>query len=286
MDTRRLKYFVQIVEDGSISRAAGHLNLSQPALSQQIRILETEMATPLLDRTSRGVVPTPAGRVLFARAQQILNDIERVRHDIANSHRTTHRATLGMAPTVMPVVGVPLLRRFLTEGNVTFRIAEQGSLQLLDMLRKRLLDFVVVPHFARIDNVKTELLYRDRLHLFAPAAWNLPPEMNLSEVAELPLAHGSEPNVTPELVHEGLARSGVTANIVAELDSLPSIRQLVREGYVATILTDWGFESDEGVSRIRLTPAMERSIYLYSRTDRKELQFVREAIVEIGKSVG
>ena len=65
MQFRHLRYFVKIVEAGSFSRAAATIHVAQPALSQQIADLEDRMGVPLLQRTPRGVRPTPAGEVLY-----------------------------------------------------------------------------------------------------------------------------------------------------------------------------------------------------------------------------
>ncbi len=69
---RQLRYFVAVVEAGSISRAAGVVHVAQPALSQQIAELEDRIGTKLLLRTPRGVKPTSAGEVLFREAALIL----------------------------------------------------------------------------------------------------------------------------------------------------------------------------------------------------------------------
>jgi LysR family tcuABC transcriptional regulator len=72
MELRQLKYFVRVVELGSMTRAALDLDLVQSALSQQISRLESELSTRLLQRSSKGVVPTEAGLALFREAQLAL----------------------------------------------------------------------------------------------------------------------------------------------------------------------------------------------------------------------
>ncbi len=64
MNLRRLKYFVKIVDIGSLTQAAEVLHIAQPALSQQVATLEGEMDQQLLIRTKRGVTPTEAGKIL------------------------------------------------------------------------------------------------------------------------------------------------------------------------------------------------------------------------------
>ena len=72
MNLRRLKYFVKIVDIGSLTQAADVLHIAQPALSQQLATLEGEVRQQLLVRTKRGVTPTEAGKVLYRHAQLIL----------------------------------------------------------------------------------------------------------------------------------------------------------------------------------------------------------------------
>lgn len=72
IDLRQLRYFVQVVEEGHITRAAERLGIQQPPLSIQIRALENAVGTPLLTRHARGVSPTDAGQFFFERAKEIL----------------------------------------------------------------------------------------------------------------------------------------------------------------------------------------------------------------------
>src|SRR6187402_1836030 len=82
MDTRRLRYFVQIVDSGSITRAAAVSGVAQPALSQQLAILENDLMVRLLERSVSGVTPTAAGRILYARAQAILRQFDDLREAV------------------------------------------------------------------------------------------------------------------------------------------------------------------------------------------------------------
>ena len=82
MNLRRLKYFVKIVDIGSLTQAADVLHIAQPALSQQLATLEGEVRQQLLVRTKRGVTPTEAGKVLYRHAQLILRQCDQARVDM------------------------------------------------------------------------------------------------------------------------------------------------------------------------------------------------------------
>ena len=72
VELRQLRYFVRIVEVGSVSRASQSLHVAQPALSQQVSRLEQELGTRLLSRSVRGVTPTDAGQAVYQHARRIL----------------------------------------------------------------------------------------------------------------------------------------------------------------------------------------------------------------------
>ncbi|MGE0315145.1 MAG: LysR family transcriptional regulator [Lautropia sp.] len=87
MNLRQLKYFVKVVEAGSMTRAAEQLFVAQPALGMQIRQLEEDVGVALLDRHSRGVTPTRAGALLLERARAILALVEQARSEVSACDR-------------------------------------------------------------------------------------------------------------------------------------------------------------------------------------------------------
>ena len=71
MDIRQLRYFIAIVEEKSVSAAARRLHLSQPPLSQQLKAMEEELGTPLLERSGKHMLVTDAGKTLYSYALQM-----------------------------------------------------------------------------------------------------------------------------------------------------------------------------------------------------------------------
>src|ERR1700712_1614643 len=111
MDMRQLKYFVQIVESGSLSKASRQLFTAQPGLSQQMTRLEDEVGKPLLVRSSKGVTPTENGETLYHHAKFMLRQLDQAIAVARQDHSAVSgRVALGLAPTTVCAIGLPLMK--------------------------------------------------------------------------------------------------------------------------------------------------------------------------------
>lgn len=132
MDLRQLEYFVRVAELGSFSRAALALDVAQPALSRQVRLLEVELRQNLLTRHGRGAMPTEAGQVLLEHARGILHQIEHARDELARLRGgLAGRVTLGLPPSVARALAVPLVQAFgrqLPEAQLSITEALSASM--------------------------------------------------------------------------------------------------------------------------------------------------------------
>jgi hypothetical protein len=113
MNLTQLRYFVRVAEMGSFSKAAIELDVAQPALSRQVRLLETDLHVTLLQRTGRGVLLTDAGKRLFDHAVGILQLVAHAREDLgANRDEATGRIVVGLPPSMGRMLTLPLVDAF------------------------------------------------------------------------------------------------------------------------------------------------------------------------------
>ena len=82
MDLKQLRAFITVAETGNVTRASSLLNLVQPAVSRQLRMLEEDLGTELFDRSRHGMQLTPSGKTMLEYAHRILNDVARARAEI------------------------------------------------------------------------------------------------------------------------------------------------------------------------------------------------------------
>ncbi|MHC1762246.1 MAG: LysR family transcriptional regulator [Negativicutes bacterium] len=146
MDIRQLQYFLTIAEEGQITGAAKKLHIAQPALSQQLRLLEEELSTQLVERGSRKIRLTEAGCLLRDRASQVLNLLGAATQEI---QELTHGQKGTVSIGVVPSSGAKLLPdrvRIFHEKypEINFQIFDGETFQLLDMLKFGIIDFAIV----------------------------------------------------------------------------------------------------------------------------------------------
>ncbi|MFN4065519.1 MAG: LysR family transcriptional regulator, partial [Parazoarcus communis] len=99
MDLKQLEYFVRVAEMGSFTRASIALDIAQPALSRQIRLLEVELRQNLLIRNGRGVTTTEAGKLLLEHARGVLHQIERAKEELSRIRGAlSGRVAVGLPP--------------------------------------------------------------------------------------------------------------------------------------------------------------------------------------------
>ena len=160
MELRQLEYFCRIADTGSIHEAARKLNLSQPPLSYQLRQLEEELGVRLFERGSRGVSLTEAGRLLYARAESLLDYVRSTRQEVSEAGRR-RVLRLGVTSSTAGVL-VPDIARFLKLcPEVSFQLRDGASYTLLQYVLEGIIDLSVARTPLNLENVDSLLLGRE-----------------------------------------------------------------------------------------------------------------------------
>jgi LysR family hydrogen peroxide-inducible transcriptional activator len=166
---RQLSYFAALAEEGSFVRAAARVNVTQPALSMQIKEMEEQLGLLLVERGSRETRLTPAGRDVLQRGARVLAEVREI-EGIGRRQGQGGRVNLGIIPTVAPYLLPPVLARM---GGVSreLRLREARTERLLEELGTGALDAVVIARPAARDaDLAAERLFTDRFVLAGSAA--------------------------------------------------------------------------------------------------------------------
>lgn len=231
---RQLQYFVTIAESGSFRRAATELEISQPALTNQIVALESALGITLFERSRNGTLLSPKGRAMLPLAHQVLLSFQGLMEQadvIAAGHEVTYK--LGVPPTLGPYLlpnVLPELHNRYSHLKLYVREALPQALQ--DKLLKGEYDIAIVPLPLRREELAVEPLFTEPLKFVVPADHQLAGRSSIS-----PIQLRGEKVLTLEEQHhyhhevqEICHRFGALIQRDYEGTSLDTLRQMVVMG--------------------------------------------------------
>lgn len=239
MDVKALRYFVTTVRLGSVTKAAAHLRVAQPAVSRQIRKLETELNANLLERTSRGVTVTGPGERLMARAEPILQFMERARAEV----ETWDSEPAGpVAVALMPAVGslvAPALVRALRQRHpkVTLQLSEGLSSFISDGVLRGQFDLGLFHADQEIPALSVSELLDEPMFLIGPGDDGVSTQraVQVKTLAQYPLLLPSPSNPLRRMIDQLAAEHRVVLDIRETVDSTSAIKGLVLAGLGYTV---------------------------------------------------
>jgi len=249
MELRQLRYFVAIVDHGSLSRAARVLHIAQPALTQQIRQLEEELEAQLLHRSAQGVIATDAGKTFYEHAQAILKQVTDAKSAVAQSNdKPSGTVALGIPQSVSGALALPLLTAIrATYPEITLLLTEELTGNLIVQLKSGRINLAVLfddgqlSPFACTPMVEEEMMYITR----ADSQYGLKEgregkgkskSVTLAKAIKAPLIlPGLQHGVRPRI--ENVVRAhGMSLDNVIEINSVAILKSAILADIGATIL--------------------------------------------------
>jgi LysR family nitrogen assimilation transcriptional regulator len=247
MNLKQLDYFVHVAELGSFSKAANVLQIAQPALSRQVRGLETELRENLFLRNGRGVALTDAGRRLFDHGVAILQLVEHAREDLKASHdEPVGRVTVGLPPSMGRQLTVPLIDRFHKQFPAArLAIVEGLSAHIVEWITSGRVDLGLAYNPQTQPGLEITPLLEEPLVLVSREARSAsrrvrPAPLRMNELGRHPLIVPERAHAMRRLLETQAALAGVTLDIAWEVSSIPSIIDLVCTGHGHAVLTASG----------------------------------------------
>ena len=240
MDIAQLKTLVHVAELGSLTKAAERLNIAQPALSRQIKLLEAELGVSLFDRHGRGMVISDAGRDVLDHAIRIMTEMESIRNTTANRGSPYHGTVMiGTTPTVAKIATIPLvesIRHAHPQLKVRFTSAFSGH--LLDWLQRGDLDLAVFYDPKPLKSLRIVPILLENLLVVSVGGgkFRLDHPQPFTSLADEELVLPSPRHGLRRIMEDCAHRAGVTLRASVEADSLEAMIDLVRHGFGSTVL--------------------------------------------------
>jgi DNA-binding transcriptional LysR family regulator len=243
LDVRRLRVLCEVARAGSLAGAADALSYSPSAVSQQIATLEREVGMPLVERRSRGIILTEAGRTLVEHAEAVfarLRAAEAALAEIAAGHGGLLRmaAFPTVAGTVLPKAAAEFRR---AHPGVQLKVTEASPEQAVTLLRDGRLDLALTLEVSAAERgVEVFDLFDDPVQLAVPADHALAGagEVRLEDLAGETWVDVPPANSPSNLLARACAQAGFVPDVAFESDDYDVVRELVATGVGIALLPD------------------------------------------------
>jgi len=235
MEIRQLKAFLAIAEAKTFTAGARRVNVTQAAISMQIRQLEDEVGLQLFTRTPRRVILTEAGESLLDRARKILREHDTAIAEIAELGGVEHgRLRIGSASAEFATQQLPAILRGLrsTFPNSDLSVTSGTSATLVEKIMHGEIDTAFVSLPVQNSSITTELLFSDEIVAIAHPSHHLATEKFISAatLAGEPLILGERGGNTRRMIDDFFNAANVRPNITMELSRQEAVNQMVENG--------------------------------------------------------
>ncbi|MHB8335691.1 MAG: LysR family transcriptional regulator [Acidimicrobiales bacterium] len=269
MDLRRLSIFLEVTNEGSFTAAADVLGCSQPAVSQAIRELESELETPLFHRIGRRIQLTPAGAVLVAPVRRLLRDVEVSRATVrAVANLQDGQLDLVCLPTLAAAPLAPLVGAFRQRhsGVLVTIGAPEDTEELIEQVRRGHAELGIVDDVAAPDLRAVSLGRQDFLAVFPPGT-PCNTRIALRELVAFPLVASQKGTSSRRLLDDAFAAADETPRVGVETSQREALLPLILAGAGVGLLPRplASYAATLGCSIAELTPRVQRSIVLVHR---------------------
>ena len=291
MDSRQLRYFAAIHEEGSLARAAERQHVAISALSRHLGNLETELGTLLFVREPRGMRPTAAGRRLYEHARNILRAITAAEHDLRDEGReVAGSVAVGMAYSAVKAIGVALMQSVLADyPKVRLSLTESLSGSTLIHLMASEVDLALVynpPHDPRLRT--RAILQEDMVLLGRPDIIGGTGPIQFDEVLELPLIILRQGLSARALLDNATLRKRLEEHAQLQMNSVSATAGSLLAGIGCAIGTPFfmkeHLDAETIVARQIVSPELKRTLFMCEMSDRPAtfaLETIRQLCINL-----
>jgi DNA-binding transcriptional LysR family regulator len=277
MDLKQLQTFLAIAECGSATKAAQLLNIVQPAISRQMRLLEEELGTALFVRERNGMELTEAGRTLVERARRVMRELEEARAEIQPADGViSGYVSVGMPSSTCDLLAgdlVAAIKRRHPKIRMRLHSGYGGPLQTA--LQNGELDVAIVNDPKSTPLMETRFVLNEQLFLVGPPRSGIAPDtpLPLSALRGKPMVLPTGPHAMRTTVEHACALENIQLDIVAEVNAMDVQKSLVRHGVGWTVMPSAGVSSDLSVGNLSAAPVggpnLQRHLALCLPTTRR-----------------
>lgn len=236
-----MRYFIAIVEERQISAAAHRLHITQPPLSQQLKAMEQELGTKLVERSGKFLELTQAGQALYKYALKMTQLLEEAKMSVKEvGDGITGRLALGV--NTLSVVGLPqLLQQFHEKyPRVTYKIQQNESAQICQLVRDRIVELAIIRLPLKLDDFSVIHLHTEPFYFITSKKQQIANhKMTLEEMNTFPLILPSTEGLgVYHMILDVFSKYQLCPKIVAECSDISILLDLVASDFGASIVPE------------------------------------------------
>lgn len=284
LNLNHLNSFSEVIHQGSFSAAAATLNLTQPAVSLHIRLLEQRLNLRLIERVGKRLKPTAAGLTLLSHIGRIDSVIDDALQDLAShTQGVAGQVVIGTGATACIHLLPPILKTLRTAfPKLDVRVCTGNTEAILKAVEENRIDLALVTLPAAGRSLHfTTLLEDEMVAIFAPDQTDLNPSINADALSSLPLVVFEAGSSTRLLINQWFQHAGVRPSPVMELGSIEAIKEMVSAGLGYSIVPRIAVATAHHQRNLQirsLAPPLSRSLSLVLRQDKPVNRALREVV--------
>ncbi|HSP34460.1 MAG TPA: LysR family transcriptional regulator [Thermoanaerobaculia bacterium] len=285
MDVRQLEMFRAVAEEGTFTRAAERLHVSQSAVSRQLQLLEEELRTLLFHRTGRGVTLTDSGQLLLTTANRINRDMQDVVSQISQTEQLQRGVLrLGAGMTVCLYVFPKLLKKFRgLYKNLDLRVAAGTADEILRLLRTNELDLALLTLPIVAEDLEIRPVLKEEMVVVGAKGHPLTRERHVDpqQLRKHPMVLFESGSNTRHVLDEFFREQQIPVNVVMETENVEIIKAMVAAGLGVTVIPYAAIASEARTgrfewARIRGHRLVRETGWVFVKSD-----FTRRSITEV-----
>jgi DNA-binding transcriptional LysR family regulator len=285
MDVRQLEMFRAVAEEGTFTRAAERLHVSQSAITRQLQLLEYELGTLLLRRTHHGVVLTPDGEILLTTAHRISSEIIDAVSQISGARELQRGVlSLGGGMTVALYVFPKLLKKFRSMyKNVELKVTTGEADSLLRLLRTRQIDLALLTLPIVGPDLEVQPVLKEEMVVIAARNHPLGREHTVDpqKLARYPFVLFESGSNTRKVIDDFFLEHGIAVNVVMQTENVEIIKAMVASGLGISFLPYAAIAGELRTGRFAWVRVRGRKLYRETGWVYMKSEYVPRAVTEV-----
>ncbi len=289
MKINTLNMFVKLIDTGSYSKVAEKLDLTQPAVSMQIKFLEERFDTDLIIKENGKIKLTPAGKVVYSEAKKIINSWEKITYRVEESKNKSFQKIEIGSSTIPSEYLLPDILAKLDSENIDMKssIKVGDSEEMIELLEKDKVDIIIVGYKPENSKYEVKEIAKDELKLIVPKnhKFSRKNEISIEELKNEKMLIREVGSGTRKAMLEGLKENGININelnIKCEMGSTEAIIAGVQSGLGISFVSKLASSKAHNCSRVQEVDVkgmnFSRKFYLAFNKNRKDENIIKKFI--------